>query len=208
MSLFFPLAMAVTDLGESTILLSTAVAASAWFWVSRQRHLAFTWLFCIGGCAATMLALKIAFLTCGDLVLNGTIHTPSGHSSMSALFYGAVALTVQRSTRGGARHPLLLQALGAGLAIVIGISRVIISAHTPQEVAFGLTVGFSWLAIFALLLRRDYSLKKPPRIVLCVLGMLYGGLLCLSFAGHHASPEGMLYHLARLLNVRWGVCSA
>jgi membrane-associated phospholipid phosphatase len=200
--------MAVTDLGESSILLSTAAAASGWFWISRQRHLALAWLFCIGGCAATMVLLKIAFLACGDLVLNGTVHTPSGHSSMSTIFYGAVALTVQRAPPGGTRHPFLLLGMGAGLALAIGISRVIISAHTPQEVVFGLLVGFAWLGIFAVLLPRDYCLHKPPVIVLSLMGVLYGGLLCMSLAGHHTSAEGILFQVARLLNLRWGVCTA
>ncbi len=208
MSLIFPLAMAVTDLGESPILLSTTAAASCWFWVSRQRHLALAWLFCIGGCAATMVAFKIAFLACGDLVLNGTVHTPSGHSSMSAIFYGAVALTVQRATPGGTRHPLLLVSMGVALALAIGISRVVVSAHTPQEVVFGLSVGFGWLGVFALLLPRDYSLRKPPIIVLSMLGTLYVGLLCIVLTGRHTSAEGILFHIARLLNLRWGVCTA
>jgi hypothetical protein len=43
--------------------------------------------------------------------------------------------------------------------------------------------------------------------VLCVLGLLYGGLLSITMIGQHMTVEGVLFHLARLLNLRWGVCT-
>ena len=204
---FFSLAMAITDLGESTVLLSTALAASCWFWLSRQRQLALIWLFAVGGCGATMLVFKLGFLTCGHLVLNGTVHTPSGHSAMSALFYGAAALTAQRLAPQMARHSVLLQATGVLMALAIGASRVVVHAHTPQEVVVGLTIGFAWLGVFAWLLRKtEPSMAMPPAAVLCVLGLLYGGLLFITMLGQHMTVEGLLFHVARLLNLRWGVC--
>lgn len=207
MSPLFPLAMAVTDLGESMVLLSTAVVASGWFWLSHQRHLALIWLFAIGGCAGTMLALKLSFLTCGHLVLHGAVHTPSGHSAMSALFYGAAALTTQKFSAQAARHPILLQAAAVLMALAVGASRIVVHAHSPQEVVIGLTVGFAWLGVFALMLRHGGPpLVMPPTIVICVLGLLYGGLLGVTMAGRHMTMEGYLFHVARMLNIRWGVC--
>jgi len=208
MTAFFSLAMAITDLGESTVLLSTAMVASCWFWLSRQRQLALIWLFAVGGCAVTMLVLKVAFLTCGHLVLGGTVTTPSGHSAMSALFYGAAALTAQRLAPQMARHSILLQVIAVLMALAIGASRVVVHAHSPQEVIVGLAVGFAWLGVFALLLRQvGPSLAMPPAAVLCILGLLYGGLLTMTMVGQHMTVEAVLYHVARLLNLRWGVCT-
>jgi len=206
---FFSLAMAITDLGESTVLLSTAIAASCWFWLSRQRQLALIWLFAVGGCAVTMLVFKLAFLSCGHLVLGGTVHTPSGHSAMSALFYGCAALTAQRLSPQAARHPVLLQTIAIVMAMMIGASRVVVHAHTPQEVVIGLAIGFAWQGIFAWLLRRaGPSVAMPPAAVLIALALLYGGLLTLTMIGQHMTVEGILFHLARLLNLRYGVCTA
>lgn len=205
---FFPFAMALTNFGESTVLLSTAIAASSWFWLSRQRQLALIWLFAVGGCAVTMLVFKLAFLTCGHLVLGGTVNTPSGHSAMSALFYGAAALTAQRLAPQMARHPILLQVVGVLMALAIGASRVVVHAHSPQEVIVGLAIGFAWLGVFAVLLRNiGPSVAMPPMAVLCVLGLLYGGLLTITMVGQHMTVEGLLFHMARLLNLRWGVCT-
>lgn len=207
MSQLFPYAMAITDFGESTVLLSTTVAAAGCFWLIRQRKLAILWLLAIGGCAASMLVLKLAFLTCGNLVLAGTVHTPSGHSSMSAIFYGAAALTVGRFSPALA-HRRILVTLGAILfAVLIGVTRVVVHAHSPQEVVVGLTVGFSWLTGFALLLRRiGPSAEMPPVALLILVAVLYGGLLAITMTGEHVTVEGLLAQMAHLLQLRWNVC--
>jgi membrane-associated phospholipid phosphatase len=204
---FFPLAMVVTNFGESVVVLSTATAVSAWFWLSRQRELAVLWLLALGGCAVTMVALKIGFLTCGHFVFDGTVRTPSGHSSMAALFYGAAALTIGRISPPAAKHRHLMLAAAFLFALIIGLSRVVIHAHTPQEVVVGLSVGFAWLAGFALLLRRVRpSAEMPPTYVLLLLGLLYGGLLTLTMVGEHMTLEKILWHVAHLLHTRWDVC--
>lgn len=208
MSLFYSLAMAITDFGESSVLLTTVVAASGWFWLNRQRQLALLWLFSVGGCAATMLALKLCFLTCGNFVLGGTVQTPSGHSAMAALFYAAAALTLRKLWPPANRHGALVQGAALLFPLVIGVSRVIVHAHTPQEVAVGLTIGFIWLAIFARLLREiGPSVAMPPAAVLCLLGLLYGGLLTISMVGEHMTVEGLLFRIAYHIHVHWDVCT-
>jgi hypothetical protein len=200
------MAMAVTDLGESMLLLSTALVASGWFWISRQRRLAAAWLFCMGGCAGTMMALKLGFLACGHLVFAGTVHTPSGHSAMAALFYGAAALTVTRGAPALTRYSLLIRGVGAAVALAVGASRIVVSAHTPQEVVFGLSVGFAWLGVFALMQPKAYTLPRPSATVLCVFGLVYGGLLTGTLSGQHMSLELLLFHYARVLSLKWDVC--
>jgi membrane-associated phospholipid phosphatase len=209
MNPFLPLAMALTDLGESSILLSTAVAASGWFWLSRQRPLALLWLSAVGGCALTMLALKLVFLTCGQYVLAGTVESPSGHSSMSALFYGAAALTLTKLSPQAARHRFLLLGCAVAMALAIGASRIVVNAHTPQEVVIGLAIGFTWLGLFALLLpRTGASVAMPPAAMQGILVLLYGGLLLVTLAGEHISVEDLLFRVADYVHVHWGVCTA
>lgn len=208
MILPYSLAMAITDLGESTVVLSTAMAVSGWFWISHQRQLAMLWLFALGGCVASMVALKLAFLTCGELILEGTVHTPSGHSSMAALFYGVAALTIAHLSPPAARHRRLMVAVALLLAFGVGATRIVIHAHTPQEVVVGLAMGFGWLALFGWALRHVRpSAQLPPTAVLCLLGALYGGLLTITMIGEHMSVEGLLWHVASLLQSRWGVCA-
>ena len=204
----YSLLMAFTDLGESSVLLSTVIAACGWFWLNRQHHLALLWLFAAGGCSVTLLVLKIGFLTCGHSVLHGSVLTPSGHSAMSALFYGGAALTVGRLWSRAGRHPLLLQAIGLTIPVAIGVTRVLVDAHTPQEVMVGLAVGFAWLALFAHLLpKTEAAAPKPPSGVLILLGLLYLSLLAISMTGEHMTVEGVLSRLADTLHVHWNVCT-
>jgi hypothetical protein len=208
MAYFYSLAETITNLGESAVLISTAIAASGWFWLNRQRQLALLWLFAIGACAALMVVLKLSFMTCGQYVLEGTVRTPSGHSAMAALFYGAAALTIRKLSPRAAHHPFPLQTAALLVALAVGVSRVIVHAHTPQEVAVGLTVGFAWLALFARLLRTvEPSVATPPPGVLALLGGLYAGLLALTMAGQHMVVEGVLFQVAHALQVYWGVCT-
>lgn len=207
MTHLYPYAMALTDFGESTVLISTTLAVAGCFWLVHQRQLAMLWLLAVGGCAATMVVLKLAFLTCGDLVLQGSVHTPSGHSSLSAVFYGAAALTVGRIAPPMARHRALM-VLGTFLfAVLIGLSRIVVHAHSPQEVVIGLAVGFSWLIGFAILLRRvTPSREMPTATQMILLAALYGGLLIVTMAGEHMTVEGVLAHVAHLIHVHWDVC--
>jgi membrane-associated phospholipid phosphatase len=207
MTSLFPWAMALTNFGESTVVFSTAMAISGWFWLSHQRQLAALWLLAIGGCAVSMVVLKLIFLTCGHLVLDGSLRTPSGHSSMAALFYGAAALTVERILPTAARHRTLMTAGAFIFALLIAFSRIVIHAHSLSEVVTGLLVGFVWLCCFALMLGRvRASVQMPPTFVLCLLATLYGGLLALTMLGEHMTVEGLLNHVADLLQTRWDVC--
>ena len=62
---------------------------------------------------------------------------PSGHSAAVGSFFGAFALLVPQL------RPLFLAA-----ALLIGVSRVIVGAHYPSDVAAGLLVGL-WCAVMA-----------------------------------------------------------
>lgn len=205
---FFPLAMAITDFGESSVLLPTAMLASGWFWISHHRRLTIVWLLAMGGCSLSMMAFKIIFLTCGHYLLGDLVQTPSGHTAISTLFYGAAALTIERVSPATARHRTAIFVGALIFAFAIGISRILVNAHTPGEVIIGLTVGGIWLAIFATLLRHSGpALEMPPLAVMISLGVIYGGLLAISMAGRHMSVEGVLRHVAWALHYHLDVCT-
>lgn len=68
---------------------------------------------------------------------------PSGHSAAAGSFFGAFLMLVPR-----------FRFLFIGLAVVIGVSRVIVGAHYPSDVAAGLLLG-TWTAIaFAFIFAR------------------------------------------------------
>lgn len=60
---------------------------------------------------------------------------PSGHSTAAGAFFGAFSLLVPR-----------LRLVFLALAVMIGVSRVIVGAHYPSDVAVGLLLGM-WTAM-------------------------------------------------------------
>ncbi|AUX78268.1 MULTISPECIES: phosphatase PAP2 family protein [Sinorhizobium] len=74
---------------------------------------------------------------------------PSGHSTAAGAFFGAFAMLTPRL------RPLFLI-----LALLIGVSRVVVGAHYPSDVAAGLLLGL-WTAMMVAFLfaRRDWLFR-------------------------------------------------
>ena len=75
-----------------------------------------------------------------------TFSFPSGHSSVSAAVYGAVAIVVVRSLADRRAQALTLAAT-AVLVLAIGFSRVYLGAHYLSDVLAGLSLGTAWLTL-------------------------------------------------------------
>lgn len=89
---------------------------------------------------------------------------PSGHTMISATFYPTLAELFGRLvTRRRARF--FLMALGIGLAILVGFTRLYLGVHYPTDILAGLCMGFSWAllcGIAARYLQRRHLLKSQP----------------------------------------------
>lgn len=68
---------------------------------------------------------------------------PSGHSTAAGAFFGAFSLLMPR-----------LRLVFLGLAVMIGVSRVIVGAHYPSDVAVGLLLGMWTAMAFAFIFAR------------------------------------------------------
>ena len=73
--------------------------------------------------------------------------SPSGHSSLSVLIYGAIALVIAAQHSGWLRAVILVT--GASLIVAIAGSRLWLNAHSAPEVAVGVVIGIATLALFA-----------------------------------------------------------
>ena len=71
---------------------------------------------------------------------------PSGHSTLSAVFYGAVAGLAAASCRSR-RCAARALFLGFLATVLIGLSRIALGVHWPTDVLGGWSLGFGWLAL-------------------------------------------------------------
>ena len=134
---FWPL---VSRLGEAQILLPAALAFALWF-VRRgdARPLVRWWLMLLGVAIAVTTVSKVAFLGygIGSVALDFT--GVSGHAMFASAVYPllAAALVASRPPRWQAAAVVT----GFALALLIGVSRLAVGAHSWSEVLAGLALG-------------------------------------------------------------------
>lgn len=134
----------ITRLGEAQILLPAALLTALWFvWRDRSPRLAVRWL--VGIAAATLLTTvsKVAFMGYGLGSATLDFTGISGHSMFAAAIYPLTAMAVVRAVAGlqAARWDGLALVSGAALALLVGVSRVVVEAHSGSEVVAGLLLG-------------------------------------------------------------------
>jgi membrane-associated phospholipid phosphatase len=143
---------AITQLGNIKIVIGLAVVLVL-VDVFRQRN---RWsflflLFVLAGMEATMLGVKHMV---GRLrpTLNPEAAAlgpsfPSGHSATAAAFYMAAALIIGRSLH----RPVRQLVIGAAVAVAVAVaaSRVLLDLHWLSDVIGGLSLGWAWFALCA-----------------------------------------------------------
>jgi membrane-associated phospholipid phosphatase len=135
-----PVWQVLTRLGEAQILIPAALLMLLVLGARIQtRKLAFNWVALAMVAVLITTASKVAFLGWGLGLAEFNFTGFSGHAMFAAAIYPLLALTVAPSTApGGSR---LAFALGAALALMVGVSRLVVGAHSGSEVVAGLLLG-------------------------------------------------------------------
>jgi membrane-associated phospholipid phosphatase len=164
--------------GESRLLLPAALIAMLSIAAS-ERPAVINWLWALGIASAVVLVSKVAFLGWGVGWAAIDFTGFSGHSMVSSAIYPVLgyALGNMRSVRAAR----VMAAVGALLAVLIGISRVELSAHSVSEVVLGLLIGG---AVSALVLVRWPAERVGVRATMVALGFVVSGL-----AGYSVAPQ-------------------
>lgn len=140
----------ITRFGDFSIMSIAAFAITAWLLAEDERRLAFWWSVLFVGGMAIVTLTKMAFIGWGIGIHALDFTGFSGHSTRATavipvMFY----LMLQRA------HPPLRTLgvlLGFALAVLIGISRLVLHAHSVAEVVSGTLLGglislsFMWIA--------------------------------------------------------------
>jgi undecaprenyl-diphosphatase len=135
-----------TFFGSSYFLLPAYLLITIWFLIKRHRGYSINIAFMGIGSTLMVYALKVFFHRGrpeSDLVHLETYSFPSGHTVSSFIFCALLAWLVWRSTWSTSLK-WLLYVLLLSLTFTIGISRIILRAHYPTDVAAGFCLGAAW----------------------------------------------------------------
>ena len=157
----------LTRLGEAQILLpAAALTLLALLMRASTRRLALIWMALIILAAVITTASKVAFIGWGigwaDINFTGV----SGHAMFAAAIYPVLMITFFSGRWRGA-HRLSL-ALGCALALVVGLSRIEVGAHSWSEVLAGWAVGGA-VSVVALALSETSAILVRPIVPVLLL---------------------------------------
>ena len=190
----------ITDFGDSAVLLPASALVFLVLWLLQARRRAVAWAVAIGFCCGAMIVLKVGLQPCSQPLIGSDLANPSGHAAFATAFYGSLALLALDRVKGTAGRVALLS-LAALLVGAIAVSRVVLGAHTPPEVAVGLVVGLLSIALFAVSRGR----VAAPRLAMPLIGLLVLGS-ALALHGDRARSEDLIHHLSDIFYRSVGLC--
>ncbi|MDY7560685.1 photosystem II protein Y [Pseudomonas sp. CCC3.2] len=144
--------IAITELGDTKVVVPVTVVVLLWLMWKRARRTAAYWLIAIAGASILNTVIKVALHRArpDELLYSGwsAFSFPSGHSTVNAVLYGFLAFLIAREMRPTWRLAIALSAVT--LVFLIAFSRLYLGAHWFSDVLGGLAFGSAWLALLGL----------------------------------------------------------
>jgi membrane-associated phospholipid phosphatase len=185
------LLVALTEFGDAAVTLPLAAAICLWLVLSGAGRAAGWWAVSIVLCGGVTAVSKVFFWGCPPI---SDLHSPSGHTSLSTLVYGATTLIA--AFEGGDRRRPVAIAAGFGLVLAIGVSRLLLDAHSVPEVLLGWLIGGAALALFGW----EYRRCRPPdaRLAPLLVGI---AVLASLMHGQQLHAEELLHRITGYLRI-------
>jgi membrane-associated phospholipid phosphatase len=148
------LVLAVTHLGNSVLMLSSALVLGVWLALGSAWGVCLKWAWAVGVAVLLVLATKVAFFGWGVGIAQIDFTGISGHAMLATAVLPALAAAMT------ARFSLQMGAVAVGMAFVVaiavGLTRIELGAHSLSEVLLGWGVG---LVVAVLALRALYAMR-------------------------------------------------
>jgi membrane-associated phospholipid phosphatase len=187
----------ITNFGDLAVLLPVAGIIPLWLLAMRLPGIAFRWAVALALCLGGIAALKIFFYACPPLA---ELRSPSGHTGLSTLVYGALLLIL--ASEGAGWRRVLIFIAGAMFIVLIGLSRVLLQAHSWLEAVLGLVVGMVALGVFA----QAYIGRRTAPVALRPL-VIVVALLVAVLHGQQLHAEELLHAIGVYLQVASFACA-
>ncbi|OWW20058.1 phosphatase PAP2 family protein [Noviherbaspirillum denitrificans] len=162
----------ITHYGDVTITTLAAAAIAAWLFIEDEKRLALWWSLLFAAGMGVVVATKMAFIGWGIGIRSLDFTGFSGHAMRAAAVLPVLFYLILQRARFSVRCGGVV--LGFACAVLIGVSRIVVRAHSMSEVVAGLLLGA--LVSLAFLHIAHTSLEKhvfkPLRIAVSVLALL------------------------------------
>jgi membrane-associated phospholipid phosphatase len=135
--------LSITRFGGAGLTLPLAIVIALWLATGHSWRLAAGWLGLLSAAIGLVALSKIAFLGWGIGIRALDFTGISGHATLSSAVYPVAFFLVLLSARGPVRLAGIALGLAAGLTV--GLSRVVLDAHSPSETIAGCALG-AWVA--------------------------------------------------------------
>lgn len=135
---------AITDLADQAVVLPVVLMTAVWIATTGWVRGAIAWAAVIGGTLGLVGAFKVVVISCRAVTGEFGLQSPSGHTVAASLVAGGIAVLVRAHSPN--RDALAVLA-GASAALVIGLTRVLLGAHTIVDVAVASPIGMgsAWM---------------------------------------------------------------
>jgi len=142
---------AVSVLGSWFFLLPASLLVAGILWKQGMRRRLAAFAASVAGAEVLVEVVKLAVRRPRPASLEPLAQAvgfsfPSGHSAVSAAFFGSVAAILAISA-GSRRRSAAWLAGGMAVAAAVGVSRVALGVHWATDVLAGWALGFGWLAL-------------------------------------------------------------
>jgi len=188
--------------GAQSLILPFVAAVALALWFGKARREAWIWILATCSVLFTMLILKLFFLPCGHLIPEWHLRSPSGHAASAFAVYGSFAVLEARLRQAPWQKAAIL-ILGFLFATGIAVSRVLIGAHTTEEVLLGSFVGLAAPTVIF------WKIKTPTRHTVAsplLLAVVLPVILLVILNGRTLPIEDHILAVALTIAQNLGVC--
>jgi undecaprenyl-diphosphatase len=151
----------LSTLGSDLFISIFSLIFGGYLFIRKKYRTLYTYFYVVLGAAILLIFLKNyyggeAWYNWFNIFLNDNKSFPSGHALMSIVFYFTLARLIYRANPDRSINRYLMT-LAFILSLAIGLSQIIKSSHSPNEIIAGWALGFAWISAAWLL---DHRLRK------------------------------------------------
>jgi membrane protein DedA with SNARE-associated domain/membrane-associated phospholipid phosphatase len=141
----------ITMLGSAYVTLAVVATIALWFALTRRWHALAYWIAAVAFAEVMVLALKLGM----ERVRPETPYAgvdpysfPSGHAALAIVVYGFLAFLVAHGKPGWQKLAVAMPV--AGIAVLIGLSRLYLGAHWFSDVVASTGLGLAWIGLLCI----------------------------------------------------------